>query len=111
MRMFGWFAAAAGAVLLVSAAAAADAIAVSKDIVPAPFGYEPVTSKYVVAQETGLFVSPFIYPGTVNNTKLKPGQPVNVIAKVRDFDWLLVGQNGVGTGYVPMDRVAPANTK
>lgn len=107
-RRTGFFAALAGA-LFASAAGAADAISVANDIVPAPFGYEPVTSKFVVAEETPLYVSPFIYPGTVNKTKLKPGQPINVIAKVRDFDWFLVGQNGVGIGYVPMERVAPAN--
>jgi hypothetical protein len=89
-------------------AGAADAISVSKDIVPAPFGYEPVTGKYVVAEESPLYVSPFLYPGTVNKTKLKRGAPVNVIAKVRDFDWVLVGQNGVGIGYIPAARVAPA---
>jgi hypothetical protein len=89
-------------------AGASDAISVSKDIVPAPFGYEPVTGKYVVAEESPLYVSPFLYPGTVNKTKLKRGAPVNVIAKVRDFDWVLVGQNGVGIGYIPAARVAPA---
>ena len=90
-----------------SAAAAAD-IPLGKDIVPAPFGYEPVSGRYVVAETTPLYVSPYIYPGTVDKTKLAAGQPVNVIAKVRDYDWMLVGRGGVGVGYIPSARLKPA---
>ena len=99
-----------GLMLVAMPAFAAEAIAVSKDIVPAPFGYDPVTARYVVTETTPLYVSPYIYPGTVDKTKIAAGQPINVIAKVRDYDWYLVGRNGVGIGYVPMERVAPART-
>ena len=103
--MAGLLALAATAAL---AAGAADAVRVANDVVPAPFGYEAVNAKYVVAETTGLYVSPYIFPGTVNNDKLKPGQAVDVLAKVKDYDWVLVGKNGVGIGYIPLSRLAPA---
>jgi hypothetical protein len=69
-------------------------IRVADDIVPAPFGYESLTAKYIVAEETPIYLSPYIYPGTVNNDKLKAGQAVDALAKVKDYDWILVGKNG-----------------
>jgi hypothetical protein len=44
-------------------AAGADNIQLSKDIVPAPFGYEPVSGSFVIAETTPLYISPYIYPG------------------------------------------------
>ena len=82
-------------------------VRVSDDIVPAPFGYEALTAKYVVAEETPIYISPYIYPGTVSNDKLKVGQAVDALAKVKDYDWILVGRNGVGIGYIPLARLAP----
>jgi hypothetical protein len=99
----------AAAVLGAGIAFAADLnVRLSDDIVPAPFGYESLTAKYVVAEETPIYVSPYIYPGTVNNDKLKVGQAVDALAKVKDYDWILVGKNGVGIGYIPISRLAPA---
>ena len=91
-----------------AAANSTDAIRVANDVVPAPFGYETITAKYVVAEPTPLYISPYIYPGTVNSTKLSPGQPVNVLAKAKGYDWILVGKDGVGIGYIPLSRLAPA---
>ena len=90
------------------AAASTDAIRVANDVVPAPFGYETVSTKYVVAETTPLYISPYIYPGTVNNAKLMPGQAVETLAKAKGYDWILVGKNGVGIGYIPISRLAPA---
>ena len=83
-------------------------VRLAEDVVPAPFGYEPVTTRYVVAEPTPLYVSPYIFPGTVNSTNLARGAAVEVIAKAKDFDWILVGRNGVGVGYVPIERLTPA---
>jgi hypothetical protein len=83
-------------------------IRVADDIVPAPFGYESLTAKYIVAEETPIYLSPYIYPGTVNNDKLKAGQAVDALAKVKDYDWILVGKNGIGIGYIPMSRLTSA---
>jgi len=91
-----------------AAPSATDSVRLANDVVPAPFGYEPTAVRYVVAEETPLYFSPYIYPGTVNNTKLRPGTPVDVLAKVKDYDWVLVGRNGIGIGYIPIARLAPA---
>jgi hypothetical protein len=101
-----------GALVAATAASAADAptggVRLANDVVPAPFGYETITIKYVVAEPTPLYISPYIYPGSVNNTKLKPGEPVESLAKAKGYDWILVGKNGIGIGYIPISRLAPA---
>ena len=51
---------------------------------PAPFGYETIATRYVVAEPTALYISPYIYPGSVNNTQLKPGQAVESLAKAKE---------------------------
>jgi|SRR5882672_5689234 len=95
-----------------TAASAADistgAVRLANDVVPAPFGYETTTTKYVVAEPTPLYISPYIYPGSVNNTKLKPGEAVESLAKAKGYDWILVGKNGIGIGYIPISRLAPS---
>jgi hypothetical protein len=107
--MFGMVGALAlAATAALAAAGAADAPRLANDVVPAPFGYEPVSARYVVAEPTGIYVSPYIYPGTVSKEKLKPGQAVDTLAKVKDYDWVLVGKNGIGIGYIPISRLAPA---
>jgi hypothetical protein len=107
--MFGMAGALAlAATAALAAAGAGEAPRLANDVVPAPFGYEPVSAKYVVAEATGIYVSPYIYPGTVNKETLKPGQAVDTLAKAKDFDWILVGKNGIGIGYIPISRLAPA---
>ena len=93
------------ATLAFAAATAPDNIRLANDVVPAPFGYEAVTTQYVVAEPTPLYVSPYIFPGTVNNEKLRPGQAVDILAKAKGYDWILVGQNGIGIGYIPISRL------
>ena len=89
-----------------AAANALDNVHLADDVVPAPFGYESIASKYVVAEPTPLYVSPYIYPGAVINTKLQPGTPVDILAKAKGYDWILVGKNGIGIGYLPISRLA-----
>lgn len=100
------------AVVAATAASAADTstgvVRLANDVVPAPFGYEAITTKYIVAEPTPLYISPYIYPGSVNNTKLKPGQAVEILAKAKGYDWILVGKNGIGIGYIPISRLTPA---
>ena len=92
-------------VLAAEAARVLDDVRLADDLVPAPFGYEPVTSQYVVNEPTPLYISPYIYPGTVNNIKLQPGTAVEILGKAKGYDWILVGKNGVGIGYLPMSRL------
>jgi hypothetical protein len=91
-----------------AAASAPDGIRLADKVVPAPFGYEAVTTPYVVAEPTPLYISPYIFPGTVTNDKLQPGQPVDILAKAKGYDWILVGKNGIGIGYMPLSRLTPA---
>lgn len=91
-----------------AAASAPDGIRLANNIVPAPFGYEATTTKYVVAAPTPLYVSPYVFPGTVNNEQLKPGQAVDALAKAKTYDWILVGKDGIGIGYIPVSRLTPA---
>ena len=99
-----------GAPLLatIALAAAPDGIRLANNVVPAPFGYETVATQYVVAEPTPLYVSPYFYPGTVTKDTLKPGQTLDILAKAKGYDWILAGKDGIGIGYIPISRLAPA---
>jgi hypothetical protein len=58
------------------AADTAESVRLANDVVPAPFGYETIATRYVVAEPTALYISPYIYPGLVNNTpaEARPGR-------------------------------------
>ena len=43
--------------------------------------------------------------------RLQAGERFQAMAKVRDSDWILVGQNGVGVGYVRGDFVRPLDSR
>ena len=101
-------AAAALSAAVLAAPANLDNIRLANEVVPAPFGYEAAPARYTVAEETPVYISPYIYPGTVDKTKLKPGQAVDVLAKAKGYDWILVARNGVGVGYIPLSRLTPA---
>ena len=104
----GFMAATLLSATVLAATANLDNVRLGNDVVPAPFGYEAAPARYTVAEETPLYISPYIYPGTVDKTKLKPGQAVDVLAKAKGYDWILVARNGVGVGYIPLSRLTPA---
>jgi hypothetical protein len=79
----------------------------SGDIVPAPNGYEAVAVKYIVTRSTDLYISPFIWAGKVLGVHLNAGKSVDALAKLNGYDWLLVGKNGTGIGYVPISALSP----
>src|SRR4029077_21195040 len=87
--------------------ASANGILLAEDLVPAPDGYEIVTAKYVTAKPTDLYISPFLWAGKVMGVRLSAGQQIEVLAKPKGYDWLLVGKNGAGIGYVPMSVLSP----
>ena len=87
--------------------AGANGIRLAGDLVPAPDGYEMVTAKYTTARPTALYISPFIWAGKVLGVHLNAGQPVEVLAKPKGYDWLLVGKNGTAIGYVPVSVLSP----
>jgi hypothetical protein len=85
-----------------------NAIRLSNDVVPPPQGFEAISGKYVAAKATDIYISPFIWAGKVKGRHLNAGQPVEVMAKLRGYDWLLIGNNGEGIGYVPISALSPA---
>lgn len=85
----------------------ANGILLGDDLVPAPDGYEMVTAKYFTAKPTDLYISPFLWAGKVMGVRLSAGQQVEVLAKPKGYDWLLVGKNGAGIGYVPISVLSP----
>jgi hypothetical protein len=76
------------------------------DLVPAPFGYEAISGNYVVGHNTDVYISPYIWAGKVLGVELQANRPIQVLAKVKDYNWLLVGTNGVPLGYVPLSVVS-----
>lgn len=51
---------------------------------------------------------------TTNSTRvgrLQTGESFEALAQVRGSDWILVGQNGVGVGYVRGDFVQPQSSR
>jgi len=78
----------------------------SGDLVPAPFGYEPISGNYAVAHSTAVYISPYIWAGKVLGVEIQANQPVQILAKVKDFKWLLIGNNGIPLGYVPLSAVS-----
>jgi hypothetical protein len=87
--------------------ASSNGILLAEDLVPAPEGYETVTAKYVTARPTDLYIGPFLWAGTVIGIRLTAGQQIEVLAKPKGYDWLLVGKNGAGIGYVPISVLSP----
>lgn len=86
----------------------AGGIRLGDDVVPAPDGYEAVSAKYIAAKATDIYISPFIWGGKVKNAHFSAGEQVPVLAKPKGYDWLLVGKDGAGIGYVPISALAPA---
>lgn len=65
-------------------------------------GYERPTETLFVANPTPIF-SNIMWTSSTLGQLDRVGQKVEVVAKVRDWDWVLVGRGGVGIGYVPRD--------
>ena len=78
------------------------------DVAKATEGYEAPATKYIVANPTDIYSDHFIYGGKVTG-QLKRSEAVDALAKVKGYEWILVGKNGVGVGYVPISLLAPAN--
>ena len=78
----------------------------SGDLVPAPFGYEPISGNYAATHTTDVYISPYIWAGKVLGVEIQANQPIQVLAKVRGYNWLLLGTNGVPLGYVPLSAIS-----
>ena len=74
-------------------------------------GLEPVAGQWVAGTDGALRASPSA--GAPVAGRLRPGQPVAVLGRVRNSDWIVVS-NGGGTGYIRLhllrlrDSAAPS---
>ena len=104
-------AAATAALLNIAAAFAADISADSLKLAPgvtkAP-GYETPDTPYIVANPTSIY-SDHSFFGTKVTGELKRGEHVDALAKVKGWDWVLVGKGGTGIGYVSTSMLSPAD--
>ena len=86
----------------------ADNLKLAPGLVKAAEGYETPTTTYVVANPTSIYSDHF-FLNTKATGELKRGEKVDALAKVKGWDWILVGRNGTGVGYVAISMLAPAD--
>jgi uncharacterized protein YgiM (DUF1202 family) len=101
------------AALLVNAAAFAadipvDSIKLAPGVTKAPEGYETPTTTYIVANGTNIYSDHALFDTKVTG-QLTRGQHVDVLAKVKGWDWVLIGKDGTGIGYVTISMLSPAD--
>jgi hypothetical protein len=68
--------------------------------------YSRINETFVADSGVNLRAAPSTNSARVG--RLQPGERFQALAEVRGSDWILVGQNGVGVGYVRGDFVSPA---
>jgi hypothetical protein len=100
------------ALLNIAAAFAADipsgSLKLAPGVIKASEGYETPPANYVVANPTDIY-SDHSFFNTKTNGELKRGDKVQALAKVKGWDWILVGKDGTGVGYVSISMLAPAD--
>lgn len=103
---------AAVTVLLLNVAAFAsevspDNLKFAAGVVKAP-AYETPATTYIVANPTSIYSDHYFF-NTKTTGELKRGEKIDVLAKVKDWDWVLVGKNGTGVGYVAISMLSPSD--
>lgn len=71
-----------------------------------PASYRKIGDTFVAESGVNLRAAP-----TTSSTRvgrLQAGERFQALAEVKDSDWILVGRNGIGVGYVRGDFVRPA---
>jgi hypothetical protein len=86
----------------------ADSLKLAPGVMKAMEGYETPLAAYVVANPTDMFNDHYFYNTKVTGA-LKRGDKVDALAKVKGWDWVLVGRNGTGIGYVAISMLSPAD--
>lgn len=111
-RVLGASLAFAAAVSLAGAARAADisadSVKLAPGVVKAMEGYESPPTTYIDANPTDVYNDHYFYNTKVTGA-LKRGEKVDVLAKVKGWDWVLVGRNGTGIGYVAISMLSPSD--
>jgi uncharacterized protein YgiM (DUF1202 family) len=110
---FGAVIAMFGAIALFNTAAvaadvSADSLKLASGVVKAAEGYETPETTYIVANSTNVYSGPSLVDTKVTG-ELKRGEHVDVLAKVKGWEWVLVGKNGTGIGYVTISMLSPAD--
>jgi hypothetical protein len=85
----------------------ADSLKLAPGVVKAE-GYETPATTYVVANSTNIYSDHSLVGDKVAGF-LKRGDRVEVLAKVKGWDWALVGKDGTGIGYVSISMLSPAD--
>ena len=85
-----------------------DSLKLKPGVVKASEGYETPPANYVVANPTDIY-SDHSFFNSKSNGELKRGERLQVLAKVKGWDWILVGKDGIGIGYVSISMLAPAD--
>ncbi|HEX3487664.1 MAG TPA: hypothetical protein VHT51_21595 [Micropepsaceae bacterium] len=85
-----------------------DSLKLAPGVTKAAEGFETPPTTYIVANPTSIFSDHFFF-GTKVMGELKRGEHVDALAKVKGYDWVLVGKNGQGLGYVPISMLSPAD--
>jgi len=94
-----------------AAAFAADIPADSLKLAPGvarAAGYEAPATTYIVANGTNVYSDHSFFSTQVTG-ELKRGERVEVLAKVKGWEWALVGKDGPGIGYVSISMLSPAD--
>jgi hypothetical protein len=86
---------------------APDSLKLAPGVVKAP-GYETPPTTYIVANGTNIYSDHMFYETKVMG-ELKRGDRVEVLAKVKGWDWALIGKDGTGIGYVSISMLSPAD--
>jgi hypothetical protein len=86
----------------------ADSLKFAEGVNKTKQGYETPPAMYIVANPTNVFSDHFYYGGKVTG-ELKRGERVEALAKVKGYEWVLVGKGGTGIGYVPISMLSPAD--
>jgi hypothetical protein len=83
-----------------------DSVKIAAGVVKASSYETPPAKGYIVANSTNIFSDHALY-GTGVTGQLKLGDKIEALAKVKGWDWILVGKEGTGIGYVPISMLAP----
>lgn len=74
-----------------------------------PASYHRIGDTFVAESGVNLRAAPNTNSARVG--RLQPGERFEAMARVRGSNWILVGQGGVGVGYVRGDFVRPAGQR
>jgi uncharacterized protein YgiM (DUF1202 family) len=92
----------------VAADVSPDSLKLAPGVVKAAEGYETPATTYIVANSTNVYSGHTFYDTKVTG-ELKRGDHVDVLAKVKGWEWVLVGKDGTGIGYVSISMLSPAD--